>query len=83
MTDGAGVTWIADAYFSDASSTYDSDDTISGETPGREALYQSERYEDKDPDDTLTYEIPVPRGGTYTVTLHFAGKRLLGLLSRL
>ena len=73
VTDSSGITWSADNSFSSASSSYGSGQAISGAgVPGRDVLYQKERYESGDANDYLTYSIPVPRGGTYTVTLHWA-----------
>jgi hypothetical protein len=73
VTDASGIKWIADNNFSSASKTYQNGASISGfGVGGRQILYQIERYEDGDTNDYLTYSIPVPRGGTYTVTLHWA-----------
>jgi hypothetical protein len=73
VTDASGIVWSADNSFSTASRSYQSGASISGAgVQGRNILYQVERYENGDGNDYLTYSIPVPRGGTYTVTLHWA-----------
>lgn len=64
-TDSSGLRWEADKYFvtgirnikTDVLAIANTDDPI---------IYRSERWSD------FKYEIPVPAGGTFIVTLHFA-----------
>ncbi|NEU06755.1 hypothetical protein GZH53_00385, partial [Flavihumibacter sp. R14] len=55
--------WRADQYFT-GGKTFSSTSAISNTT--NDALYQTERY------GNMTYNIPVPQSGKYTVELHFA-----------
>ncbi|NEU06745.1 hypothetical protein GZH53_00310, partial [Flavihumibacter sp. R14] len=55
--------WRADQYFT-GGRTFTSTSAISNTT--NDALYQTERY------GNMTYNIPVPQSGKYTVELHFA-----------
>lgn len=71
VTDFDGNVWIADNYFSANSKTFSTTTSIPA-VLGQGPLYQSERYESKDPQNILAYSIPVPRAGTYTATLHWA-----------
>ncbi|HEY0666753.1 MAG TPA: malectin domain-containing carbohydrate-binding protein, partial [Sphingobacteriaceae bacterium] len=57
--------WTADQFFTGgSSSTYTTSTAISN--TANDILYQSERYGD------ISYSIPVPQAGEYTVELHFA-----------
>ncbi|NEU06719.1 hypothetical protein GZH53_00180, partial [Flavihumibacter sp. R14] len=55
--------WKADQYFT-GGSVFSTTTAISNTT--NDALYQTERY------GNVTYNIPVPQSGQYTVELHFA-----------
>ncbi len=64
-----GTTFTSDAFFSDSKTAQASPRDIA--TTFNDAIYLTERITNDD-DDPLSYAIPVPAGGTYTVVLHFA-----------
>jgi hypothetical protein len=58
-----GQSWVADQYFT-GGSTYSTTTAISNTTD--DIIYQSERY------GNVTYQIPVPQNGLYSVDIHLA-----------
>jgi len=80
FTDSNGIVWAADTYHNDGNNKWVASGLIGGTED--DELYLSERW-DPDGGDELIYEIPIPQGGDYEVTLFFsenyvgnAGKRV-------
>mmetsp|Transcript_19672 Transcript_19672/g.32245 ORF Transcript_19672/g.32245 Transcript_19672/m.32245 type:complete len:2037 (+) Transcript_19672:238-6348(+) len=89
-TDGLGRLWIADKFYdsgiNDPASAWFFDKQIAGCPNGTMRVFQTERWGGRGTPPRLTYNIPVPKVGMYTVQLFFVetwwtatGKRLLDI----